>query len=355
MNFAFLSCLAAWRTRSGTPWRTLSGPLRSGVRFAGCVPLGQPPSLHHLRGRCFDLVRQLRQNRYNEAVRLPLVVHLRSRVIVPFLFAAGGRHSSGDRRRISRFSRIEGSTPPQGLRPHRVRLSWLASAPCRPRCPRLGGEQRRHSGRHLISRLNTLPACAPPDASPTPLRAPAHGLGSPRVAKPFGVRLFHPLLHAGLSRRTPPTVLVGSHAGFRYRFLGWQPVACLRAAGPTAPPHPSPGRTRATGGVCDAFERVKYELGRGVDRECDLRRPRLRPSALRPPHSDLRTPISALRPPHSDLRFERRQRALMARAGVSRPRAVATASVGGDRRHRAHRMSAVNIPTSRWVIQAALA
>ena len=73
------------------------------------------------------------------------------------------------------------------------------------------------------------------------------------------------------------------------------------------------------------------------------------------PHSDLLTPTSSLRPPHSDLRFERRQRALMARAGVSRPRAVATASVGGDRRHRAHRMSAVNIPTSRWVIQAALA
>jgi hypothetical protein len=35
-----------------------------------------------------------------------------------------------------------------------------------------------------LSRLNGWPACSPADASPTPSRMPAHGLGPMRVANP---------------------------------------------------------------------------------------------------------------------------------------------------------------------------
>ena len=46
-------------------WRALPGSV-SGARFAGRVPLGQPPFLHHLRPRQIGLVRRLR--RYYGAV-----------------------------------------------------------------------------------------------------------------------------------------------------------------------------------------------------------------------------------------------------------------------------------------------
>jgi hypothetical protein len=39
-------------------WRALSGPV-SGTRFAGRVPLGQPPSLHRLRRHGRGVVRRL--------------------------------------------------------------------------------------------------------------------------------------------------------------------------------------------------------------------------------------------------------------------------------------------------------
>ena len=46
----------------------------SGACCAGHVSLGQPPFLHHLRGRLLGVVRRFR--RYYEAVRLPTLVHL---------------------------------------------------------------------------------------------------------------------------------------------------------------------------------------------------------------------------------------------------------------------------------------
>ena len=54
--------------------RTRSGSV-SGMRFAGRVPLGRPPSLPHLRHHPHGVVRRVR--RYYGAVRLPILVHLR--------------------------------------------------------------------------------------------------------------------------------------------------------------------------------------------------------------------------------------------------------------------------------------
>jgi len=69
----------------------------------------------------------------------------------------------------------------------------------------------------LISRLNTSPARTPVNASPAPSQAPTHDSGPGWVATSFPVWLFHPLLHAGLSRRTPapgsPTPEAAAPAG----------------------------------------------------------------------------------------------------------------------------------------------
>jgi hypothetical protein len=54
----------------------------------------------------------------------------------------------------------------------------------------------------LFSRLNTEPVRAPVNASPVPSRVLAHGLGVIVGRYSFDVRLFHPLLSAGLTRRT---------------------------------------------------------------------------------------------------------------------------------------------------------
>ena len=55
-------------------WHAWSGTV-SGTCRAVRVPLGQAPSLHHLRSRLPGLVRRLR--RYYGPVRLPTLVHLR--------------------------------------------------------------------------------------------------------------------------------------------------------------------------------------------------------------------------------------------------------------------------------------
>jgi hypothetical protein len=55
----------------------------------------------------------------------------------------------------------------------------------------------------IISQLNTLPACAPVNASMAALRLAAHDSGSGWFATSFPVSLFHSQLHSGLSRRTP--------------------------------------------------------------------------------------------------------------------------------------------------------
>ena len=54
----------------------------------------------------------------------------------------------------------------------------------------------------VISELNGWPACSPVNACRVPSRANSHDSGPWRVATAFHVRLFHSLLHAGLSRRT---------------------------------------------------------------------------------------------------------------------------------------------------------
>src|SRR4030042_646940 len=58
----------------------------------------------------------------------------------------------------------------------------------------------------VISELNGWPACSPVNAYGVPLRAHRHDSGPWWVATAFHVRLFHSLLHAGLSRRSrcPP-------------------------------------------------------------------------------------------------------------------------------------------------------
>ena len=60
VNRASLSCRATLAHTIQLTWRAQSGSA-SGARFAGRVPLGQPPSLHHLRRRRRGVVRRLRR------------------------------------------------------------------------------------------------------------------------------------------------------------------------------------------------------------------------------------------------------------------------------------------------------
>ena len=87
---------------------------------------------------------------------------------------------------------------------HRVsdsagRMTRLALSPCIlwPSLPQY--EVGAPEG--VISELNTRPACSPVNACGAPLRARRHDSGPWWVATAFHVRLSHPLLHAGLSRR----------------------------------------------------------------------------------------------------------------------------------------------------------
>jgi hypothetical protein len=57
----------------------------------------------------------------------------------------------------------------------------------------------------LISRLHSWPARTPVNASLRPHGTPTHDSEPPRIATPYGVELSHLLLHAGLSRRFPPS------------------------------------------------------------------------------------------------------------------------------------------------------
>src|SRR5262245_16528727 len=55
----------------------------------------------------------------------------------------------------------------------------------------------------IISQLNTLPACAPVNASMAASRLATHDSGSGWLATPFLCDSFIHYSHAGLSRRTP--------------------------------------------------------------------------------------------------------------------------------------------------------
>src|SRR4030042_3128260 len=108
--------------------------LRPGRLVLGQVPLGQPPSLHHLRSR--NLVR--RPLRYYWAVRLPIPVHHRL-VSSDFpmrppnpsrLKADMGPPGS----RVGCFRTCSGSTTAQGLNGSRA-VIWGTLCPRLPYCP----------------------------------------------------------------------------------------------------------------------------------------------------------------------------------------------------------------------------
>ena len=56
--------------------------------------------------------------------------------------------------------------------------------------------------KRVITELNGWPACTPVNAYSAALRPRRHDSGPWWVATAFHVRLFHPLLHAGLARRS---------------------------------------------------------------------------------------------------------------------------------------------------------
>ena len=62
--------------------------------------------------------------------------------------------------------------------------------------------QGRHAG-VVISEVNTWPACTPVFCFTRDLTVAGARLGAKMVRYSFLVRLFHPRLHAGLSRRFP--------------------------------------------------------------------------------------------------------------------------------------------------------
>ena len=167
------------RGLSYPPQRTLhDDPVQCPVRVLPWrLPFGQTPSLHPLRRHFSGFVRGLRH--YYGSVRLPAVVHHR-RTSLDFSMRPTPHLVGG--RRISRFSR---------------RL-----LPCMPGVSDLAGYPRalplRHAGCGLpllstgsasrfnsISRLNTLPARSPVNASALPLRAPPHDSGPLWLANPL--------------------------------------------------------------------------------------------------------------------------------------------------------------------------
>src|SRR6185369_9909794 len=141
------------------------------------IPLGQPPLLHPLRLRRTGFVRGLR--RYYGAVRLPASVHHRRASLD---FSMRPKRAGLGSRRISRFSR--------------------KLLPCMP------GVLDR-AGYHWASptRLNTLPALSPVNASPPLLRAPPHDSGSLWLASPLTYDSF---IHYNLP--VYPGALRQSHA-----------------------------------------------------------------------------------------------------------------------------------------------
>src|SRR5439155_21777626 len=127
----------------------------------GRVPLGQPPSLHHLRGRFLGVVRWLPG--YYGAVRLPASGHHR-RVSLDFPMRSPAP-SAGDRRGTSRFP-CEVHPCMRGVFDRAG--SWNASRSRRPRCglPRLSTASAPRSTRCLRSGVRDFaaqyPACTYP-------------------------------------------------------------------------------------------------------------------------------------------------------------------------------------------------
>jgi hypothetical protein len=149
------------------------------------IPLGQPPSLHHLLGLRLGLVRRL--CRYYGAVRLPMPVHHR-RASLDFPMRSGV-FSSPDRHRISRFplkvltcmrrvsDRAESKSVSRYRRPQF----------CLPHISTASAPQSSHRfhGGVSISRLNTWPIRTPVNASPAPLRTRMHDSEPIAIPSPY--------------------------------------------------------------------------------------------------------------------------------------------------------------------------
>ena len=176
VNFTCLSFTAACRIRESA----LCTTSRSCARLVFCrrgFPLASPPWLHPLRFRRTGFVRGLRC--YYGAVRLPASVHHRRASLD---FSMHPKRACWGSRRISRFSRK--------LLPYMPGVSDRAGYHC--------ASPSRHSGCclppastesasrvRLLSRLHTLPALSPVNASPSLLRAPPHDSGSLWLARPL--------------------------------------------------------------------------------------------------------------------------------------------------------------------------
>src|SRR5713101_7495931 len=142
------------------------------------VLLGRSPSLHALRRWPSTVVRALR--RYYATVRLPTDVRVG-------LLAQGllqpARHTFHDGRRWGLPVLARGvSIHAWGLRLRGVRRMLAIAHPSV-----LPSAMRNDVGTPvaIISQLNTQPACAPVNASPTALQLPTHDSGSGWLATPF--------------------------------------------------------------------------------------------------------------------------------------------------------------------------
>src|ERR1051325_9327739 len=152
------------------------------------IPLGQPPLLHPLRLRRTGFVRGLRC--YYGAVRLPASVHHRRASLD---FSMRSQLAGWEERRISRFSRKLLPYMPGVL--NRAGYHW--ALPKRPTGCCLPPASTESASRvRLLSRLNTLPALSPVNASPSLLRAPPHDSGSLWLARPLTYDSF---IHYNLS------------------------------------------------------------------------------------------------------------------------------------------------------------
>src|SRR5215216_5919198 len=174
-----LRLLIFHRCLSYPPQRTLHDfPVQCPVRvLPRRFPFGQTPSLHPLRHRRTGFVRGLR--RYYGSVRLPAPVHHRRTSLD---FSMRPKHACLGGRRISRFSRRLLPCMPGVL----DRAGYQRSSPMRPAGCCLPPVLTVSASRvRYLSRLNTLPALSPFNASLSPLRAPPHDSGSLWLARPL--------------------------------------------------------------------------------------------------------------------------------------------------------------------------
>ena len=158
----------------------------------GRIPLGQPPSLHHLLSLSPGFVRRFR--RYYGTVRLPVPVHHRCASLdFPMRSVI---YSLTDRHGISRFPRKVLACVRRVL--DRARSKSVSRYRRFQFCLPLGstasppGSNHRLRNGGSISRLHTRPARSPVNASPSPLCTKIHDSESVWVATPS---LYETFIH----------------------------------------------------------------------------------------------------------------------------------------------------------------